>query len=89
MTHICYGQNHTSLNVQNRYAQPTHQLRMESDMESKIRNYVITCCGCDLNKAHHAESETQSSCRTKKRGYNSMLLGWTWSVRVSLLIINR
>ena len=64
-THICYGQNHISLSRAN--AQPTHQLRMESDnMESKIRNYVITRCGCDLNKVHPAESETQSSCRTKK-----------------------
>ena len=45
-THIfSNGQNHTSLScakVQNRYAQPTHQLRLESDMESTIRNYVIT-----------------------------------------------
>ena len=48
--------------------------------------YAITCCRCDLNKAHPAESETQSSCRTKKWGYNYMLLGWTWSVlSVSLL----
>ena len=29
-------------------------------MEPTIRNYVITRCGCDLNKVHPAESETRS-----------------------------
>ena len=75
-------------NVQNCYAQPTHQLRMESI--SKIRNYVITRCGCDLNKAHPAESETQSSCRTKKPRSSEAIIMCYWDGRgVCVSLLNR
>ena len=70
--HICNGQNHTSLscaNIQNHYAQPMHQLRLESDMESTIRDYVITHCWCDINKVHPAESETVARSEAKMTCY--------------------